>query len=426
MRLWSVPPLFLALLWAVASAGTIRAADEPGDRFLQVYDSYQAGAKLEAEGKYAEALQKFRYCVSLLQQIQRATPDYYPILIDSRLTKSRAAIARVESEQQTPSAVATDPAAFTPTSAPVSKPVASHFSLFPQNYRVPVSGQTPPPTPSHREIADTADQVMGRGAINALKEELDSLRRQVDEKNQTIEDLNRQLLESTAREQSGQKENDLRRVRDVEQESQLSQLRQTLDDLQQANGRLSREKESDQHQILSLQADLDAAHADLEVADEYNGELFAKLEQAAKFIDADEKIRVQLLNERKELSGRLEDKASDRTKVEKERDAAVAKRDELQKQLDDSEEAASKSRDLSKKLAAAEKQLADLSQDKGERQKVEAGLRDEVASANKTLAGLRDELKTGQKRIAELEKQLSDTAGASANVTVKWPTKMLC
>ncbi len=258
---------------------------------------------------------------------------------------------------------------------------------------------------------------MSRAAINAWKEKIDDLTAQLEEKNHTIEDLNRQLLESTANVQSELKENDLRKVRDVEQQSQLAQLHQSLEDMQQANSRLSQEKETDQHQIAALQADLDAAHADLEVANEYNDELFTKLDRAGKFIDADEKIREQLLSDRKKLSLRLDETSSTAMKkVEKERDTAIAKQDELQKQLDESEEAASQNKNLSQKLEAAEKQLAELSKDKEARQKTESGLNDEVAAVNKTLASTRDELKAGQKRIAELEKQLSDTAGASASV----------
>lgn len=421
MRLWSVPPLLLALLWILASvAQPLRAADDPGDGYMQVYKSFQDAAKLETDGKLDEALQKYRFCISLLEQIQRTAPAFYPLMVDLKLRKSREAIARVQSMQQAPSSVdaaSLDVPASVP--APSQPPPPVRIDRFPLTYRVPVIGQpSPPPVYRQRnEAADTADQVMGRGAINALKDELDTLRAQLDEKNQSLDDLHRQLLESTAREQSEQKEVDLWKVRAAEQQSQLAQMRQSLDDLQQANGQLSRERESDQRRIAGLQADLDAARADLEVADEYNGELFAKLGQAAKFIDADEKIRTQLLAERKELSASLGQSSSDAAKLEKDRAAAVAKSGALQKQLGDATAAADQNKALSKKLAAAEKQLADLSKDNDERRKIESGLRDEAASVNKTLASMRGELKTGQTRIAELEKQLSDTAGASANVT---------
>jgi len=394
MRLWSVPPLMLALLWIFARAVPLHAADDAGDRFLQVYENYQAGAKLETDGKYADALQKFRFCVSLLEQIQRTSPDYYPILIDARLKKSRAAIARVQSFLQsppsTPSAGAGD--GNIPPSAPPPRPAAP-FIQFPLNYRAPSPGQSAPPLISPEPPA---------GSFVGSDE---------------IDDLKRQLLESMAREQSSQKEIDLWKVRSAEQQSQLAEMKQSLEDLQEANGRLSREKESDQKQITTLQADLDAAHADLEVANEYNGELFDKLDRAAKFIDQDEKIRKQLLAERKELSTRVENRASDTAKLVKERDEAVARRDELQKRVAGADSQADQNKNLAAKLTDAESKIADLSKDKADRDKMVNDLRGEVASSGKTLALVRDDLKSGQKRIAELEKQLSDTANASASVT---------
>ncbi|MGH8046182.1 MAG: hypothetical protein ACREKL_02955, partial [Chthoniobacterales bacterium] len=66
----------LALLWAFSSVAMLRAADDPGDRFVQVWQSYHSGEKLEMEGKLDEALQKFRFCVSLLSQIQKDSPEY--------------------------------------------------------------------------------------------------------------------------------------------------------------------------------------------------------------------------------------------------------------------------------------------------------------------------------------------------------------
>jgi hypothetical protein len=411
MRLWSVPPLLLALLWVLSSVATLRAADDPGDLFVRVYQTFQTGSKLEMEGKLDEALQKFRFCVSLLEQIQKDSPNYEPIVIDFRLKKSRAAIERVQSMQ---SPLAGAEAVGEPMPAPFP---ASPQSAFPQTtmpYRIPIPGGDAPQFAPRRDSGVRyADDVM----VDALKEKLYSVQTRLDEQYQINQDLHRKLLESTARELSGQKEVDLWKVKVVELQSQLTQSYQSSDDLQEAIQRFSHEKAADEQRIESLESDLAATQADLEVSEEYNGELFAKLERASKFITTGEKIRLQLLDERKVLIAQSNGKAAGVAKIQKERDVAVAERDALQKKIEASIVVAKENKNLTAKLESAEKQLAELSKNTAERQKVEEGLRGEVESAKKSLAAMRDQLKAGQDRIAELEKQLTDTANATAMAT---------
>ncbi|MGH8047999.1 MAG: tetratricopeptide repeat protein, partial [Chthoniobacterales bacterium] len=338
-----------------------------------------------------------------------------PLVIEFRMKKSRAAVARVQS-MQAPLTGGT--ALDIPQQSASAQPV-SPFAQPLTSYRIPVpAGQSAMPTlPRNGSIADIADQVMGRGAIDALKDQIRSLEGRLDEQTRINEDLNRRLLEETAQVLSGQKEVDLWRVKVVELQSQLSQAHQTADDLQQANDRIAKDNTFNQRLIASLQSDIADAHADLDVANEYNGHLFDKLQQASKFIESDEKIRKQLLDERKVLAAQTNGKAADLAKIEKERDAAIAERDALRKKVDDSAAMAKENKNLTAKLTAAEKQISELSKDSGARGKVEQGLRDEAEAVSKKLAAMNDQLKAGQARITELEKQLSDTASATAMAT---------
>jgi len=496
MRHWSVPPL-LALLSVFASVAGLRAADDPGGIFLQAYQSYKNGEQLEANGKAGDALQKYRFCASLLEQIQKANPDYEPIVVGFRLKKSRESIGRVQSlisgvppvapDAGNPPPAPREIALASPRPAPVSA-----LSQLSTGYRIPVAGQPTPaaiiprkvPAPLlDDDISNSTDEVIGRGAMNALRDEIRRLQLRLGQEKQASEDLRAQLLASTAREQSALTETDRTKVAGVEQKARIEQLQRALDDLQQVNDQLTRGKDADQKRIAGLESDLEAAHADLEVADEYNGELFAKLESAAKFIDASEKIRGQLLADRKELSARAGGKSGEVARLKRERDSALAENETLKKQataaakvaaenkdlstklasanqqvldiatnrdaLRKSEDAlraevgllkkasddqvakiealqqtaeksaplAQQNKDLTEKLAAAEKQLESGSKNRAEREKIEQGLRAQIESVNKTLASMRDQLTSGEKRIAELEKQLSDTATATATTT---------
>ncbi len=417
MRYGSVPLLLLALLWIFASAAGLRAAGDPGTLFLQAYETYQAGAKLELDGKPDDALQKFRFCVGVLEQLQKNSPGYEPIVVDFRLKKSRLAIARIESLRSAPSlpqAVAPAPSVETPPSRPRPAARVGNAFGFSDDYRLPVPRSAGAGGKPSRPAAPS-------GETSALHAEIRSLRALIGDLSQEKEDLKEQLLESNARERSALVEVDRQKSRYVEIMSQLTEAHQNLDDLQETTDRLSREKAADERHIAKLESDLEAARADLEVAEEYNGELFAKLEQASQFIEAGEKIRKQLLAERKDLVSRIEAGGREGNvklaQAEKARDTAQAEKQALEKRIDSVAKIEERNKSLTTQLDLTEKRLADLSKDDGERRKIEAGLRNEIEAVTKSLAAMDDQLESGRARIAELEKQLADTASATAGVT---------
>jgi Flp pilus assembly protein TadD len=468
MRLWSVPPL-LVLVGFFLTAPMLRAGNDPGGSFLQAYQAYQIAAKLEVNGKLDDALSKYRFCASLLQQIQKENPDFNPPVIEFRLKKSRESIARVQSLSTSAPVASFSDAAPAPQPAapraPAERPLQALLLDVPE-YRIPVPGAPAASRASQQSASPMdfgqvagADDVVGRGKLAEVLRQMRALQFRLDAEKQENGSLRDQLLQSKANEQSALTERDRTKVRVVELEAQLSQSRQTLDDTQHENDRLMREKETDGKRIAGLESDLTAARADLAVANEYNGELFAKLEKAAQFIEADEGIRKQLLAERKELSGRLASGVRQVADADKARANAIASRDSLAKKLADSEKAKtaaltrldtvekqlaesakardavlarngllvkqladsakqqSAAHDIQARLTETEKKLADLTEKDAERTKVEGDLRQQLDSANQSLASLRTQLETGRGRIAELEKQLTDTSRAAATAT---------
>ena len=467
MRLRSVPPL-LASLGFILSVPLLRAEDDPGSAFLQAYQEYQTAAKLEANGKLDDAMRKYRFCAGLLEQLQKQDPEFQPVVIDYRLKKSRESIARVQSlTAPEPSASVAESAPVPPPSRPAPPPRPSQLLLDVPAYRLPVPGggstaqQSAPSTQPTTDFAlsTPGDEVIGRGALAELKKQLRAMQFRLDAEKQENASLRDQLLGSKANEQSALVERDRTKAQIVDIQSQLAQTRQALDDAQQESDRLSKDKAADEKRIAGLESDLEAAHADLEVANEYNGELFAKLENASKFIAADEKIRQQLLAERKDLSGRIAAGAGDAAAAEKARAEALARNDSLTKkladaekakvsaltrldsvekqladaakardaslarngllvkQVNDSEKQQAANRDLQVKLADTEKKLAELTKSQAERGSVETDLRSQLATVNQTLSSLRTQLDSGRSRIAELEKQLADTSSAAASAT---------
>ncbi len=161
-----------------------------------------------------------------------------------------------------------------------------------------------------------------------------------------------------------------------------------------------------------------ATKADLEVAEEYNGELFAKLDRAASFIETSESIREQLLADRTTLADRLESGSGEQIKkLTAENDAIRAERDTAVAEAARVGGLEQDNADLATKLAAAEQRVERLAALDPEKEKIIADLRAELASVDGTLASLRQESADGRERIAELETQLEATATAAASAT---------
>ncbi len=220
------------------------------------------------------------------------------------------------------------------------------------------------------------------------------------------------------------RETDRTKVRVVELKAQLAMARQSLDDSEALNARLNTARGQDANRIEKLEADLVAAKADLEVAEDYNGELFAKLERAAAFIETSESIRKQLLEDRTVLAERADGAMSEETKrIASENDTLRLERDAAVADADRSEQLTQDNADLATKLTAAEDRIGQLAALDPEKEKLIADLRDELESVGVTLSSLREEQVDGRAKIAELE--ATATAAVSATGAIDEENKLL-
>jgi len=428
----SSPRLLLALFCALACCvAPLSAGGDPGTQFLLAYQAFQAATKLEVDGKPDDARKKYAFCEGLLEQLQKDSPSFQPIVIDYRLQKTRDALARLQSDQtasdsaSAASALPSNPEDSGVGAAPADAPIAVASASAAQPilrlplpvtpYRVTATSQASPqtsvptfaPAPAPAMEAqtvyrggrdDSLDNLMGRGAFNALKDEIRSLQLRLEQEKRANDDLNQRLLGSTAREQSALTALDRTKVQSVEIQAQLEQVKQSLEDMQHSNDKLAAEKKAADQQIAGLQADLDSAHADLDVANDFNGQLSDKLDKAAQYIDASEKIRMQLLGERKELSGMLVSSQGEASKLKKGVDnSAIASNGAAAK-------LAAQNKELSDKLAAAEKQLDSLSKQQADQQKIQADAA-KLAGEKKALA---DKLVAAEQQLANASKSQAD------------------
>jgi len=86
-------PVFTFLCFGLI--GFAGAADS-SDQFLNAYQSFQQGEKLERQGSNDEALKKYQFAVSLLQEISKNDPLWQKPVVDYRLKKTIESVDRLQ------------------------------------------------------------------------------------------------------------------------------------------------------------------------------------------------------------------------------------------------------------------------------------------------------------------------------------------
>jgi Chromosome segregation ATPases len=416
MRNLSVPPLLAALVFLVAMPAFLRAEDDPGELFMQAYGEFRAAEKLETEGRGSDALTKYRFCASLLEQIGQKFPTYQPLVIQFRLGKSREAIARVEGALNSRSNLPPLPPSLESNAEP-SLTAPSTVRPAAPSFRIPTrsgAGATPRALSSR----GGGDLAIGRGASPSVARELEDLRSRLRDSERRASELERQVLQEKAEKQSAYKELDLTKVQVVELKSRLAQAGQRLRDLEISNEALANEKAAETHRVVELERDLDEVRAELEVVEESNSELFARLEKAAEFIEASEAIRKQLLADRKELAAEIAGGSDAATKkLRNEIDRLIEENRKFKEQVTGIPAIEQRNAELSARLADAEKRAEALEKERDAGRVVEEELRKEVGQLNGSIAALQDEIKAGRNRVAELERQFEETSAATTAAT---------
>ena len=114
MRRLLIPLTCLALALAVPRPALAQAADS-SDLFYNAYTANEQGEALETAGDARQALSKFRYAASLLEQISKADPAWRAEIVAYRKKRVRENI--LHAQQQLPAGAAAVPDR-TPDAAP--------------------------------------------------------------------------------------------------------------------------------------------------------------------------------------------------------------------------------------------------------------------------------------------------------------------
>ncbi len=400
-------------------------SQESSDLFLRAYQDFQAGEKLERDGNPREAFARYQNASKLLEQIVKAEPDWQPPVVEYRLKKTRENIARLEGQVASLPAVQEGPEGPLPQ-ADMALPPPVINTTRPLNPRptqpanrpgIPVSTPTRTAPVPNTEVANLRQQLVASRAEN--------------------ERLTDKLSTQAAELKSALVAMDKTKVTVVELKAQLAQAQDAMESaIKDRDARIAKAPAVDDKRVAGLNEQIRSMDADNEALLEENQRLLAKLENAAKYIEASDSGRKILSDDRKKIA-QQRDEALARTKKIKDNTAAIQKltqeKEDLQaqfaKEKKDLEAKLAKATDTeklekltaeNKKLAASlsetEKKLAEAAAKPAENELALMTLRSEINSLNDRLLEGQARLATRDDQLKALARQLDEASGEIARL----------
>ncbi|MEI6034446.1 MAG: tetratricopeptide repeat protein [Verrucomicrobiae bacterium] len=400
---------------------------DASDRFLRAYQDFQNGEKLEREGNPREAFSRYQSAAKLLEQIVRSDPDWQPPVVEYRLKKTRENIARMEPEMAKVPLVSDGPEGALPQADSLPPPLPPAINttrpLNPSRQAQPVAARpaaTPAPPPG--ESAALRQQLAGARSEN--------------------ERLKEKLARQAAELQSARFEVDKTKISVVELKAQLSQAQDAMENaIRDREIKAAQAPPPEEKRLAEIQGKLLEIEADNEVLTEENQRLLAKLENAAKYIEASDAGRKTLDTDRKKIA-RQRDEAAARTKKIKDNTAAMERlaqeKEDLQNKFSREKEAAEKmaiaakkveatdaerleklsaeNKALAARLESSEKKLAEAAKKPAESERMLSELRSEIHSLNDRLLEGQAQIASREDQVKALAKQLDESSGEVARL----------
>jgi predicted nucleic acid-binding Zn-ribbon protein len=227
---------FLLCLFLLLSGVRVMMAADSSEQFLNAYQAYQQGEKLERDGSASESLKKYRFAQSLLIEIEKNDPSWQKPVVEYRLKKTQEGIERLQGSGNPNDASAYQSLAQPEGNSPDVTGGAPSISIVPP-------GAKSASNEGRQSSADSSSEV------RRLKRMLETLRGELKEARDAISsDKNRTK--------------DLENVRWVEERSKLEkELQITKNQVGALNEKLQK-RDSWENDLKSLQKKLDDTLAD--------------------------------------------------------------------------------------------------------------------------------------------------------------------
>ena len=431
---------FLLLLLSIAAfslAAPAPARAESGDAaselFLNAYMAVQQGEKLEHDGSLKQALSKYRYAASVLDQISAKYPDWQRLILEYRKKRTSENIARVEGQVGSGAPAAgrnamNDEAPLparddeTPAGASASAPAAGGDDV--DTYTAQIKNKI---LQLQNELRGTKDQLQAAVAEKEdLATRLDGTIKQLDKMKVGDAELKQQLRSVTDAFKNANADYN----KDLEgrkmMQTQIAQLEAALQKERTDREAAEQEGEDNSRRVAKMRKNVDALAKEREAANQKAAELSAKYADAAKLASQLEEAQKQIAKltqdnaaaaqSNTDISTKLADTQKQMQALADQRDSArkdvetltgkvaeaqnqvvsvKAERDQIAKQRDVALVELDKARDAQKQV---DKLLAD-----------NASLMQKLGDAEKTIQAFNVEMPKKDEQIASLKKEVGDT-----------------
>jgi len=385
---------FLPLVVFVGGIFSLVAADS-SEQFLSAYQSYQQAEKSERDGNASDALKKYRYAESLLQEIVAKDPSWQKAVVEYRLKKTRDGMMRLQSVPDAGgsqiSQTESPPSALSQEEVPKSTPRGPSITIV-----APGASSSP----QSRTSQDSSSEV------RRLKKQIEGLQADL-------------LMSKEALGTEKGRSKDLDKAKWVEERSNLEKELLSAKDQIASLGDKLRARASWEKDLKELQKKLDDTVADKLAAEEiYQQRTKSSEETVARFVGELGDAR------RKIAEGNDVQQKYEGLSKEVEKDREVLK--QLQVKLDQSQQAAKESSDknselqkqitqIASKLAASEKQSAELEPLRAKVKGLQAELGASREASAKAVAESEESRKASKKAS---EKLIAELNGADADRSV--------
>jgi tetratricopeptide (TPR) repeat protein len=433
----------IALGVLLATSGTFRATaqDDPAREYFSAYQEFQRAERLEREGRNADAIAKFRYVATQLSQIKEQAPDWQPLVIDFRLTKTKEAIVRLEGSLDDPTLGPPPDLAMAGESEdalPPVRPVGRDTGLAAPSISIsPVQDDAPPAVePVEPSLESSSSEPAGDDA--------QKLRDQLAAEQSRNEKLQSQMQQGEAELSAASMELEKTKVMVVDLTTKLRQLEESGGASSDSSAAAKEELEKLTAAAKELEEALAAANTEKE---ELTGKIAESAKQVEEMTARTEKAEAraaELEAERETLATARDQAVKDAetskaevqtlttrvTELEEERTQLIAARDTAQQEAAEAKSALEKSADLieankqlEEKLTAAAAQIEGMESDAASKQEVIAGLNSDLDKVRAELTLAQTKLKDDRERFDQLQlandqllKQYDEVTGALAAV----------
>ena len=357
--------------FSIFLAPGVRAqSEDPSEVFLKAYMTSQQGEKLEHENNFRDALAKFRFAGSLLEELRKRHAEWQPAIVEYRSRKIGESILRVEGKVGTQKDLnASAPAPGANISSPAlpekAGPTQPNVELVPprpaQNR---VTSAAPPP--SDAAIQEATKKLRSR--VEDLEAQLQKSHGDLTAAQKEKEMVAAQLQETNAKLAEAQKDAEKTKQAERDVRDQLAKAQDSLGKLQSSGKSDSKAQEVLRDEIAQLKKTLASAETSKASAE--------KEKDAAN---------LQLADATKQLAG-----------VKQERDTAIAQLKGSKEAQDHVQTLIAENTNLKEKLANAEKTVREIGEDKPKKEQ-------ELADVKKQLEQLRQQLTASQKQNQDFE-----------------------